>query len=82
MRNFDVFIVPSFSGRQLAITNLTGHPALVMPVGFNRNGNPVSITFLGNLYDEATILSAGKAFQEKTDHHKKHPQKFVNAKPI
>ena len=77
MKNYDVVIVPSFAGNQLAITNLTGNPIVVMPDGFNRNGNPHSITLVGNLYDEATILAAAKAYQEKTTHHKKHPEKFL-----
>ena len=76
MKDYDVVIVPSFGGRQLAITNLTGHPVVVMPMGFNQTGSPVSITLVGNLYDEATILAAAKAFQNKTDHNKKRPEKF------
>lgn len=78
MKNIDVMIVPSFSGRQLAITNLTGNPVVCMPMGFNRNGSPISITLVGNLYDEATILAAAKAFQDNTDHNKKHPPLFAN----
>lgn len=78
MKDYDVVIVPSFAGRQLAITNLTGHPVVCMPIGFNRNGSPLSITLIGNLYDEASILSAANAFQNKTDHNKKHPEKFKN----
>lgn len=77
MKNYDVVIVPSFGGNQLAITNLTGHPVVCMPAGFNKNGNPMSITLVGNLFDEATILAAAKAFQDQTDHHTKHPPKFV-----
>ena len=77
MKNYDVVIVPSFAGRQLAMTNLTGHPVVCMPMGFNRTGSPVSITLIGNLYDEATILAAAKAFQDKTEHNKKHPEKFL-----
>ena len=76
MKDYDVVIVPSFAGRQLSITNLTGHPVVVMPMGFNQTGSPQSITLIGNLYDEATILAAAKAFQDKTDHNKKHPEKF------
>jgi Asp-tRNA(Asn)/Glu-tRNA(Gln) amidotransferase A subunit family amidase len=77
MKDYDVVIVPSFAGRQLQITNLTGHPIVVMPMGFNQNGSPQSITLIGNLYDEATILAAAKAYQDKTDHNKKHPEKFL-----
>jgi Asp-tRNA(Asn)/Glu-tRNA(Gln) amidotransferase A subunit family amidase len=78
MKDFDVLIVPTFSGNQTAITNLTGHPVICMPSGFTRNGNPVSITFIANLYDEASLITAAKAFQDKTDHNKKHPAKFEN----
>jgi Asp-tRNA(Asn)/Glu-tRNA(Gln) amidotransferase A subunit family amidase len=78
MKNYDVLIVPSFSGRQLSMTNLTGHPVVCMPIGFNQTGSPLSITLIGNLYDEATILAAAKAFQDKTEHNKKHPEKFLN----
>ncbi|HQZ74519.1 MAG TPA: amidase [Chitinophagaceae bacterium] len=76
MKKYDVLIVPSFAGRQLSMTNLTGNPVVCMPIGFNQNGSPVSITLVGNLYDEATILAAAKAFQDKTEHHKKHPLLF------
>lgn len=78
MKNYDVLIVPSFAGRQLSMTNLTGHPVVCMPIGFNQQGSPLSITLVGNLYAEATILAAAKAFQEKTEHHKQHPALFSN----
>lgn len=77
MKNYDVLIVPTYGGRQLAITNLTGNPALCMPIGFASNGTPQSITLLGKLYDEASILAAAKLFQDNTDHHKKHPALFA-----
>lgn len=76
MKNYDVLIVPTFFGSQLAITNLTGNPVVCMPTGFNKNGSPVSITLIGKLYDEATILAAAKAYQDKTDFNKQHPAKF------
>lgn len=78
MKEYDVLIVPTFAGNQTAITNLTGHPVVCMPIGFNRNGSPLSITLIGNLYDEATILAVAKAFQDKTEHNKKHPPKFID----
>ena len=77
MKNYDVLIVPTYAGRQLSITNLSGHPVVCMPMGFNQRGLPVSITLIGNLYDEATILDVAKAFQDSTGHHKKHPEKFL-----
>ena len=56
MKNYDVLIVPTFGGRQLAITNLTGNPVVCMPIGFGNNSGPVSITLIGKLYDEAEYL--------------------------
>ncbi|MBI5856862.1 MAG: amidase [Sphingobacteriales bacterium] len=78
MKDYDVLIVPTFAGRQLSMTNLTGHPVVVMPIGFNQNGSPISITLIGNLYDEATILAVAKGFQDKTDFNKQHPPLFTN----
>lgn len=77
MKNYDVLIVPTFAGSQLSITNLTGNPVVCLPVGFTQNGLPVSICFLGNLYDEASPLTLAKAYQDATEFNKKHPEKFL-----
>ncbi|MFP8488966.1 amidase [Gracilimonas sp. Q87] len=77
MQDLDVYISPSFGGGNLLVTNLTGHPSVVLPNGFADNGSPTSITFVGGLFDEATLLSVAKAYQEATDHHKKHPPLFL-----
>lgn len=78
MKQFDVLIVPTFAGSQLAITNLSGHPALIFPCGYSKNGMPETITFLSNLYDEVKQLSLAEAYQKTTDHHKKHPALFLD----
>ena len=77
MKNYDAVIIPTFTGRQLQVTNLTGNPVVCMPIGFNQRNLPLSITLIGNLYDEATILEIAKLFQDKTDFHQKHPDKFL-----
>jgi len=73
---YDVIVTPSFGGNQLAVTNLTGHPALCMPNGFLENGGPVSITFLANLFDEEKLIMLGRAYQENTEWQKKRPPFF------
>lgn len=75
-KQVDVLITPTFSGNQMAITNLTGHPALCFPTGVGRSNLPTSITLLGRLFDEATLLAVGKAIQEATGWHNKHPERF------
>jgi Asp-tRNA(Asn)/Glu-tRNA(Gln) amidotransferase A subunit family amidase len=76
MENFDIIITPSFVGKQLSITNLTGHPALCMPIGFTKQGSPNSITFLANLFKEEDLLAFGKYFQDNTNYEEVHPPKF------
>ncbi|TFH38739.1 MAG: amidase, partial [Bacteroidia bacterium] len=76
MSNFDVVIAPSFRGNQLLVTNLTGHPCVVVPNGFTREGSPTSISFIGRLYDEASILTAARAYQEATGFDEKRPPLF------
>ncbi len=74
---YDVIITPTYAGGQLAITNLTGHPAISLPTGFNpRNNTPTSITFLGKLYGEANLLAVAKAYQNATPHEDVHPSPF------
>lgn len=74
---YDVIISPTFGNKQLLITNLTGHPAICMPTGFDKKGRPTSITLVGNLYDESSILSLAIAFQKATDYEEKHPPLFT-----
>jgi Asp-tRNA(Asn)/Glu-tRNA(Gln) amidotransferase A subunit family amidase len=76
MQEYDVIITPSFGNRQLAITNLTGHPALCMPIGFTKQGTPNSITLLANLFREEELVTVGSFFQKITDHDEKHPDRF------
>lgn len=75
-KEFDVIITPSFGGNQLLMTNLTGHPCLVLPHGFNEKGSPVSISLLGKLQGEAALITLGRALQEATPWEDQHPPLF------
>ena len=74
--NYDVFICPTYGGNQVAITNLTGHPAICFPTGFNKNLLPTNITLVGKLYSEATLLAVAKAYQDATTFDEEHPPLF------
>lgn len=74
IKSVDVFIVPSFGGGNLLMSNMTGHPAVVIPNGFNERGLPTSITFMGHLYDEGKILALARAYQNVTEYHKQIPE--------
>ncbi len=78
MSGIDVLICPTRGGgNQGAITNLTGHPVVCLPTGFDKRFNlPTSITLVGKLYDEATLLAAAKALQDATPWEEVHPPMF------
>ncbi len=71
--NVDVYISPTYAGGNLTLTNLTGHPCVVLPNGFNKQKTPTSITFMGQLFAEGKVLAVAKAYQDATEWHKKHP---------
>jgi len=76
MKQYDVIITPSLTGNQLLLTNLTGNPCVVVPNGFDKKKHPTSICFIGNLYDEASLLSFAKIYQDVTDHDNQRPPLF------
>jgi Asp-tRNA(Asn)/Glu-tRNA(Gln) amidotransferase A subunit family amidase len=91
-REVDVIVTPS-GGDELVATNLTGHPAVIVPNGIRGNdapvppkvdsgeddsiggpGTPVSLTFLGGLYQDAKLCAFARAYQEATGFQKLHPK--------
>jgi len=91
-KTVDVIVTPT-TGTQSRITNLTGHPAVIVPNGIRGDdappplstedgnednvggpGTPVSITFLGGLYDDARVAAFARAYQEASGFQKMHPK--------
>ena len=60
--DWDVLIGPPYS--LLRNTNLTGHPQVVVPCGFNE-GIPLGLSFFGRLYDEGSPLRVALAYQDR-----------------
>jgi Asp-tRNA(Asn)/Glu-tRNA(Gln) amidotransferase A subunit family amidase len=77
MKKIDLYIAPSWEGDNLLLTNLTGHPCVVLPNGFSDDGTPTSITFIGRLFDEGRLIVFAKKYQDATDFYKKHPANFL-----
>ncbi|HKY32263.1 MAG TPA: amidase [Candidatus Polarisedimenticolia bacterium] len=74
MATVDVYVAPSYGGDNLLLTNLTGHPCVVLPNGFRSgDGTPTSISFLGRLHEEADLMGLARLYQEATDFHLKRP---------
>jgi aspartyl-tRNA(Asn)/glutamyl-tRNA(Gln) amidotransferase subunit A len=49
--------------------NLTGLPAVVVPVGFSTSGLPLSMQIVGKPFAEATVLKVADALQRVSDWH-------------
>jgi aspartyl-tRNA(Asn)/glutamyl-tRNA(Gln) amidotransferase subunit A len=61
-------------GSALGPTNLTGHPEVSFPHGFDSKGQPAALRFTGKLFGEADILLLAHAFQGQTDFHLRRPR--------
>jgi Asp-tRNA(Asn)/Glu-tRNA(Gln) amidotransferase A subunit family amidase len=70
LKDIDVYISPAFGNANLTLTNLSGHPCVVLPNGFRPEGRPTSITFMGKLFGEGKLLEVAKIYQDATDFHK------------
>ncbi|EMR73814.1 amidase, Asp-tRNAAsn/Glu-tRNAGln amidotransferase A subunit, partial [Thaumarchaeota archaeon SCGC AB-539-E09] len=69
-----VYITPAGDRINLTLTNLTGHPTVVVPSELSEEGVPNnSVTFTGRLYGEAETLTLAKAYQDATGFHLRHP---------
>ena len=61
------------SSASVTMTNLTGHPAVVLKSGFI-GGMPEAVMVTGRLFDEATVLGAAHAYERATPWHARHPR--------
>jgi Asp-tRNA(Asn)/Glu-tRNA(Gln) amidotransferase A subunit family amidase len=87
MADIDVYLVPfdysdytpnPVGSLNTSANNLTGHPCVVVPHGFNEKGDPTSLTFVGQLYGEAKMLALAKAYQDATEWHLQHPKMVLS----
>jgi Asp-tRNA(Asn)/Glu-tRNA(Gln) amidotransferase A subunit family amidase len=61
-------------GSALGPTNLTGHPEIALPQGFDSKGQPSALRLTAKLFGESDLLLLAHAFQQKTDFHRKRPK--------
>jgi len=73
MSQWDVFVSPAPGSASLLVTNLTGHPTVVLPCGFV-NELPIAIMFTGGVYDEVSPLRVALAYERATKWHTMHPK--------
>jgi aspartyl-tRNA(Asn)/glutamyl-tRNA(Gln) amidotransferase subunit A len=76
---------PSVSGRRgpepkaavvtrfTRLFNLTGHPAITVPCGFDEAGMPVGLQLIARHHDEATLFHVAAQFERATGWHARVP---------
>jgi amidase len=53
--------------------DMTGSPTITLPGGFTAAGMPVAFQLVGRHFEEDLLVRAGRAFQQATDWHRRHP---------
>ena len=65
LREVDLYLAPSTHGPNLLLTNLTGHPAVVLPVGFRAPNQPTTISLNGPYLSEGRLLAVARQLQDR-----------------
>lgn len=79
MREMDEVMAPIdayVGGDDLTLTNLTGHPTVVVPDGDrdkSPNNQPGTVTFTGKLFGESDLLALAHAYQQASGAHLRRP---------
>jgi Asp-tRNA(Asn)/Glu-tRNA(Gln) amidotransferase A subunit family amidase len=81
MEGIDAYV----GGDDLTLTNLTGHPTVVVPDGDRRDGKneqPGTVTFTGKLFGESELMALAHAYQQSSGAHLRRPPlaKLLEAK--
>lgn len=64
----------TYSRQARAPFNVTGNPALAVPIGFSKSGLPLSMQIVGSAYGEALVYRVADAYEQATDWTARHPQ--------
>ena len=71
----DLDAILSINNYHAAYAAVAKYPALTVPMGYKSNGEPVSLTFIGQQFKEASLLQLGAAF-EKASKVRKIPEGY------
>ena len=56
--------------------NLSGIPAISIPVGFDNRGLPIGLQLIGRSFDEQGLLNLAHSYQQVTHWHQEIPTEF------
>lgn len=61
--DIDAVLAPCFAGDQLLATNLSGHPSLALPSGFDDEDMPTGICLIGRPFHEGDLIVVARELQ-------------------
>lgn len=64
-RDANGLIAPGSGPSPVTLANLSGFPDLILPIGFTGRGLPVTLSFLGPAFSEASLLGLGYALEQR-----------------
>jgi len=64
---------PDVSARTMALWNVTGLPAVAVPIGFGDDGLPIAMQVAGAAFADERCLAVAAAYQGATNHHHRCP---------
>lgn len=76
LEDVDIILAPCSAGDQLLLTNLTGHPGVVIPNGFGVDQMPTGICLIGKAFEEHKLLEAASALQNSMNIQPDRPPHF------
>lgn len=72
LEDWDVLVGHPYAGPLMSITNLTGHPQIVVPCGFH-DKLPYGLVFTGKICREGDPMRVAMAYQQATEWHLQRP---------
>jgi len=63
----DLDAVLSINNYHAGVAAVAKYPALTIPMGYKKSGEPVNLTFIGKQFKEAELLRMGAAFENATN---------------
>ncbi len=66
MEQYNLNMIVSMANRNAGQAASANYPALTVPMGYRKNGEPVGITFIARPFEEDKLLQVGFAFEQAT----------------
>ncbi|MDP3352882.1 MAG: amidase family protein [Flavobacteriaceae bacterium] len=67
---YQLDVILSINNRNAGIAAAANYPCLTIPMGYEKTGQPIGLTFIARPFEEAKLLKIGYAFEQATKSRK------------